>query len=301
MRSRWREAFTLVELLVVVTIIGILIALLLPAVQSAREAARRTQCLNNLKQLSLGLLNYNNTYQAIPPPGFISNQVSWIVLILPFIEQKALFNEYNMNQGDYTDNNKLLITASPLPGLLCPSAVTADCRSSLAGDDYPEGSSNAVWTAHYYGVLGPNGTNNYANPPVAYSCSALSDAFGGYCNQGAMFFTTGTVMSDFRDGSSSTLLLGEISWHSMPYYRAFNRGYYTDSRGTLLPFAKNVQYRINSQNTTTWNNVSFGSPHPGGCHFAIADGSSRFVADSIAMNVYMALASRNGAEPVSLP
>src|SRR6188474_2683919 len=94
-----RRAFTLVELLVVIAIIGVLVALLLPAVQAAREAARRMSCSNNLKQLSLALHNYEDTHKTLPPAGIDSNQMSWTVLLLPYMEQKPLYDQFNFNKG----------------------------------------------------------------------------------------------------------------------------------------------------------------------------------------------------------
>ncbi|ASV74065.1 hypothetical protein THTE_1463 [Thermogutta terrifontis] len=297
-----RKAFTLVELLVVIAIIGILIALLLPAVQAAREAARRSQCTNNLKQIALGLLNYHQTHNRFPPPGFSSNQASWLVVLLPFIEQKPLFDQFNFKQGNYLDADKIRVAATAIPIYFCPSSTEeTDRRSGYASEVYPPGSSTRVYTAHYFGVLGPNGTNNYLNPPAAYKCNGLTETFGGYCSQGAFFYPSGVDIASVRDGSSNTLFVGEIAWPDMPYYRAYTRGYFTDNRGTLLLFTKNVQYPINSRNTTTWNNTSFGSLHPGGVHFALVDGSVRFVTQYIEQNVYMALASRNGDEAVTMP
>ena len=96
-----RLGFTLVELLVVIAIIGVLVALLLPAVQSAREAARRMSCSNNLKQLSLALHNYEDTHKTFPPAGIDSNQMSWVVLLLPYFEQKNLYDQFNFNRGSW--------------------------------------------------------------------------------------------------------------------------------------------------------------------------------------------------------
>lgn len=297
-----RKAFTLVELLVVIAIIGILIALLLPAVQAAREAARRSQCTNNLKQITLGLLNYHQTHGRFPPPGFSSNQASWLVVLLPFIEQKPLFDQFNFNQGTYTAPDKIRVAANAVPIYFCPSSTEeTDRRSGYSAEVWPAGSSTRVYAAHYFGVLGPNGTNTYLPTPAPYKCSGLTEQFGGYCSQGAMFYPNGVDIASVRDGSSNTLFVGEIAWPDMPYYRAYTRGYFSDNRGVLILYAKNVQYPINSRNTTTWNNTSFGSLHPGGAHFSLVDGSVRFVAQYIDQNVYLAIASRNGDEAVSVP
>src|SRR5262247_3134396 len=103
------RAFTLVELLVVIAIIGVLVALLLPAVQAAREAARRMRCSNNLKQLSLGLLNYEDVYKTLPPAGINTNQMSWVVMLLPYIEQKNLFDQFNFTQGAWNASSRITL------------------------------------------------------------------------------------------------------------------------------------------------------------------------------------------------
>jgi prepilin-type N-terminal cleavage/methylation domain-containing protein/prepilin-type processing-associated H-X9-DG protein len=298
---RWKRGFTLVELLVVIAIIGILTAMLLPAVQAAREAARRSQCTNNLKQLSLAMLTYHQAVGKFPPPGISSNQVSWLILILPYLEQKPLHDQFDFNEGPFGQPEKLRVAEVSVPVFFCPSSTDdEDRRSGSSSEVYPAGGPR-VFTAHYFGVLGPNGTNNYLPTPTAYKCTGLTEAFGGYCTQGVFFYPTGLDIASVRDGTSNTLFIGEIAWPGMPYYRAFTRGYYKDNRGTLLLFAKNVQYPINSRNTTTWNNTAFGSLHPGGAHFAMVDGSVRFLSQYIEQNVYLAIASRNGEEAVSTP
>ena len=134
---------------------------------------------------------------------------------------------------------------------------------------------------------------------VATACAGATEAFGGYCSQGAFFYPTATKFASFLDGTSNTYLLGELSWTGYPNRRSWVRGYYSDTRGVLLLAAKNVRYPINSNNTTTWNNDAFGSNHPGGCQFALADGSVRMVSETINMTTYLSLASRNGKEPAS--
>jgi type II secretory pathway pseudopilin PulG len=92
---------------VVIAIIGVLVALLLPAVQAAREAARRMSCSNNLKQLSLALHNYEDTHKTFPPSGIDSNQMSWVVLLLPFFEQKSLYDQFNFNKGSWNSFSRI--------------------------------------------------------------------------------------------------------------------------------------------------------------------------------------------------
>ncbi|MGQ9504748.1 MAG: DUF1559 domain-containing protein [Thermogutta sp.] len=297
--TRRTRGFTLVELLVVIAIIGILVAMLLPAVQAAREAGRRSQCTNNLKQLSLALLTYHQAVGRFPPPGINSNQTSWWVLILPYIEQKPLYDQFNFNQGSSSASDKIRVAAVQVPVFFCPSnADDEDRRSKYPEENY---SGTRVFTCHYYGVLGPNGTNNYLPTPTAYKCQELDKTFGGYCTQGAFLYSTGIDIASVRDGTSNTLFIGEVAWPGYNYYRGFHRGYYSDQRGTLLLAARNVKNPINSRIGDPWSNGAFGSLHPGGAHFAMVDGSVRFFNQFMEQNVYLAIASRNGEEAVSMP
>jgi prepilin-type N-terminal cleavage/methylation domain-containing protein len=296
-RERQR-GFTLVELLVVIAIIGILIALLLPAVQAAREAARRAQCTNNLKQLGLALQNYHDTYLTFPPPGITSNTVSWCTLILPFIEQKPVYDKMNFkNEGTWGTVGKMGNAINRIGGFLCPSAPGDTELSADTGEGWPSAATARAYTVHYFGIMGPNGVNS--TTLQYYTCANLTtEAFGGTCSQGTMP-PSGCKMRDITDGTSNTFLLGECVWKGMPYFRAWTRGYYSDTRGSLYLLAKIVEYPINSKNVTYWNRVAFGSMHPGGAQFALVDGSARFVAETIDQSIYQSTASRDGGEPKS--
>ncbi|MCH5377176.1 MAG: DUF1559 domain-containing protein [Planctomycetes bacterium] len=291
MRRRMTSGFTLVELLVVIAIIGILVALLLPAIQSAREAARRTQCSSNLKQLGLAFHSYHDTHGQFPLPGMIANELGWTTSILPQIEQSAIADQMNYNRGSINDPSKFQFAAARIDTYLCPSGV--DRKTAYANEDWPDGSGKLVWTVHYYGILGPRGMN--ASDGRAYRCVNLTQAFGGECQEGILW-QYASRLADITDGTANTYLLGEISWKDMPYYRAWIRGKFGDSRGTLYLLSKSLQYPINSRDSSLWNSVAFGSQHPGGCQFTMADGSTRFVSDSIDFNIYLATASRDGGE-----
>lgn len=308
---RHRSGFTLVELLVVIAIIGILVSLLLPAVQSAREAARRMQCSNHLKQLGLGLHNYESTYKTFPPAGIDSNSMSWAVMMLPFIEQNNLFDRFNFNQGAWNALNRIaVVKGAVVPVFQCPSAPQ-DSKYSVfntgAGVAANLNESDVI-TLHYHAVLGPRTSTN--NAPYNF-LGQTTWGFGPTATQGAFgqTKTTNTAtylvseknpMSSITDGTSNTLLLGEFAWKGYAYWRPFTRGWYSDTRGTLMYAAKNVFNPINSRFSDPWNDGSFGSMHPGGAQFARCDGSVHFISQTVDMTTYRAVASRNGGETVNL-
>jgi prepilin-type N-terminal cleavage/methylation domain-containing protein len=307
-----QRGFTLVELLVVIAIIGILVGLLLPAVQAAREAARRMQCSNNLKQWGLALHNYESTFKTFPPSGIDSNSMSWVVLTLPFVEQKNLYDNFNFTQGSWNAFNRIgVVKGAVIPSLQCPSAPE-DTLFSVFNTTVTPASVNEsdVRTSHYHAVLGPTGPNAAANnqPYTVIGNPALD--FGVVSTQGVfgsarVRTATNTVpernlIAQITDGTSNTLMIGEFSWKGYQFWRPFTRGWYSDARGTLLYLSKNVTYPINSKFSLKWNDGSFGSMHTGGCQFTRADGSVQFVAQSIDMAVYRAAASRNGGEPTTL-
>ncbi|MEZ6061093.1 MAG: DUF1559 domain-containing protein [Planctomycetaceae bacterium] len=202
--TRFRRAFTLIELLVVIAIIAILIALLLPAVQQAREAARRTQCKNNLKQIGLALHNYHDTHSVFPPgkiggqmaydgcPGWVEGSgFSWRVMILPMMEQGPLYtaNATGTDVGIYTcgpfapgATRRLVLLRTTIPGYLCPSDNTL-----FVGSEKP---------TNYAGIGGnaKNSHSHFADPQAVRGMMNLS----------------GTSMRDVVDGTSNTAMVGEV-------------------------------------------------------------------------------------------
>jgi prepilin-type N-terminal cleavage/methylation domain-containing protein len=309
MRVRNRGGFTLVELLVVIAIIGILVGLLLPAVQAAREAARRMQCSNNLKQWGLAMHNYESTFQTFPPSGIDSNEMSWAVMALPFIEQKNLFDRFDFSQGNWQAKNRItVVKGAAVPSLQCPSAPPESLFSVFNAVEAD------VRTSHYHAVLGPTGplpavvnpNNNLnytviGNPALDFGVVAVQGVFGNATARTA----TRTVpeknrMGSITDGTSNTVMIGEFAWKNYPYWRPFTRGWYSDVRGTLMYLSKNVTYPINSGFSLKWNDGSFGSMHTGGCQFVRGDGSVLFTSQSIDMGTYRAIASRNGGETVNI-
>jgi prepilin-type N-terminal cleavage/methylation domain-containing protein len=288
-----RKAFTLVELLVVIAIIGILVALLLPAIQAAREAARRTQCNNQMKQLGVALHNYHDTFNLFPPGGLSAgNRLAWTVLILPFIEMEAMHSlvDFNARTGNGYDAAAVNInTLKPAP-YLCPSAVRAKSF---------ENGSTTIYTTHYYGIMGPKGTNTSTG--TNYSADNAGDTHGGFATQGVLLRRDSVRFADILDGTSNTFLVGESS-----YSRSLTgqnntsfRKWYRGNDSTASGGTKNIVYGINVMpynGSNNFNDISFGSEHPGGCMFVRCDGAVRFVSQDVDLGVYKATASRDGSE-----
>ena len=288
---RTRPAFTLIELLVVIAIIAVLIGLLLPAVQKVREAANRSQCQNNLKQIGLALHNYHDVYKAFPAGGTTSGSqgLAYHVLILPFIEQQNLYGQFNLTQQWQSATNKPLGFVR-VPLYTCPSALNLRSQSSY---EFVDGV--APWTTHYLGNMGPKiiGSTQY---------QVIPGGQGDLAVQGVLGRDTAIRLADITDGTSNTFLVGEFSFARPGVtdlgYRTWQRGCYLGT-GDTCTSCRNVTNALN----TVWyngggnqNDISFGSQHPGGANFLFCDGSTRFVSEQVAMSVYLATASRNGGE-----
>ena len=206
-----KRGFTLIELLVVIAIIAILIALLLPAVQQAREAARRSNCKNILKQWGLALHNYHDNFNTLPPGAFSAgNRFGFHVLLLPYIDQAPLYSQFNFNllydDTTGTPSNKLLKQIST-PLHFCPSALVGDQMSTTANE----------WTLHYYGVAGARGNNPFLAGTPAYShVGNTTTAHGGNSENGMLGVNRNYGFRDVTDGTSNTFMVGEISNHTDP-------------------------------------------------------------------------------------
>jgi type II secretory pathway pseudopilin PulG len=276
-----------VELLVVIAIIGILVALLLPAIQAAREAARRTECSNKIKQICVALHNYHDTHRALPIGASNRTQgLSWHVAILPFIEEDAAYQEFNLNERFDSGTNRPL-TRREMDAWLCPSGT------EITADD-----NNSDFTTHYYGSMGPTGTNPETGTNYKENTSG---PHGGWGQQGIFYWNRSRRLRDVLDGTSNTIGIGEISWTDRygknTRYRAWTRG---GQSGQYMAPCKNFHHPINADYTALFNDMSMGSNHPGGAQFGLVDGSVRFVSDAIDFAAYLAAASMDGRESVGL-
>jgi len=302
-----RRAFTLVELLVVIAIIGVLVALLLPAVQAARESGRRTQCNNNMRQLVIGLHNYHDTLKRLPPGGTRSNEYSWHVHVLPYIEQKNLYDQFNFTAGTYNSGAPAQLGRGA-NGLIrvdtyqCPSGIMQVMDVSPPSNSNPPDLVGGVspWTTHYYGIMGPKGVNPTTGN--AYGFRNVG-SHGGFCTQGIFESNSKNRLAEVIDGTSNTFIVGEKSLHDSNVgsrFRTWIRGV-NQGGNEWMAGCKNVALAINDPNWNRFNDIAMGSHHPGGTHFVMADGAVRFITQTIDMNTYRTLASMNGKEAVSAP
>ena len=306
--SQPKTGFTLVELLVVITIIGILISLLLPAVQAAREAARRTQCSNNLKQLALAMHGFHEQRGTLPPGMNDWFGGTWMVYILPFTEQYNLFNQY-VNLGGkmwnpsthpgYRDTPNSIITSSRL--------ATATCPSDTA-NKYTASGWNL--TKHNYAVNYGNTGQDNANIGENYTPRA---DLNGVIFLGAPFANRTTfTFAQIKDGLSNTLLMAELIqteaaddgrgltwWGDGAGFSAYLAPNSSEPDITTACGADVVEPPCASVSSTMPSMFGSRSRHPGGVHVALGDGSVRFVNNSINIDTWRALATTRGNEPIS--
>jgi prepilin-type N-terminal cleavage/methylation domain-containing protein len=321
-----QRAFTLVELLVVITIIGILIALLLPAVQAAREAARRMQCGNNLKQLGLALHGYHATYGVLPAgttgsgtvSGTTFRRQSWPVTIYPFMEQQSLYDRYNPNLNG-VGNTNWWGTANSNPavgGPACQPLATILCPSDGMGGSTRTYSGGIVFClSNYMAFLGDK-PFLFSKPPPAQP-AAKRTAFG---------YRVWRSFAEFKDGTSNTMMLGEyLTGVSNPKLDSEQRGLWwgdepgessiqtystpnspemdqLDWGGLEDPSINQPSLNLPCIDDSTGNEVAASrSRHPGGVHVVMADASTQFIGNSINLAVWRALSSIDGLSEITTP
>ncbi len=328
MRMRSRSGFTLIELLVVIAIIAVLIALLLPAVQQAREAARRSQCQNNLKQIGLALHNYHDTLNVFPGSvggGTPWRGASWFTMILPQLEQGAAFSQMVFVNTDFSgqdevNRNWALYRQLRVPNLNCPSSPlektkTATTNAQTRAISAPN--TIDIQVADYVGISGgiynPN-TTTYPTPSVdnGYGLQAYTGMLVVW-NAGGKPITMGKI----PDGTSNTIAVAEHSnfWTNDAGAKvdirpsahtscsAWGNGPGHHAVAGWTQHVTTVRYPINHIGNRTGatqayhSNNGIRSPHTGGAQVLLGDGSVRFVSENIDFNTLLALSQRTDGVP----
>ncbi len=293
-----KRGFTLIELLVVIAIIAVLIALLLPAVQQAREAARRSSCQNNLKQIGLALHNYHDIHKLFPP-GWIGVDAAtrlpyvegdsgfgWAAMILPQIDQAPLYNQLNMQVPMSDPVNLAIVSRTFLSSYRCPSDVGGD-SFNLEEEGNPGNILAQLPVANYVANFGTQEIHDCESVPLGQRCQS----------NGMFFHLSAMGMRDLTDGPSNTLLVGErrsvspagANWHS--------------TWAGVVPGGEEAFVRVLGSTDHTPNHPSshfddFGSFHTGGAHFLLGDGRVKFVSENIDLGVYQGLSTRSGREVI---
>ncbi|MES2793831.1 MAG: DUF1559 domain-containing protein [Planctomycetota bacterium] len=310
-----RRGFTLIELLVVIAIIAVLISLLLPAVQQAREAARRSQCKNNLKQIGLALHNYNDPHGVMPPGSIVlinaagtgagGHGWTWHASILPFIDQGNLYNAIGgapdgmgYEQGDQNSPKQLKIRDTIISVFWCPSQP--DVRTGSQ--------KNLYQPSNYNGNMGTrigDGSDDCLSGSVATIAEMSTKPWGCMNGNGIFFVSSGVRYRDVTDGLSNTIFVSEVPDTGGNAMDKFDAG--CDRRAVFATGAESnpptemSEYLIAAEGNDPINGgaeEAAGSWHVGGAHFVFGDGSVRFLSENMNMPTYQAISTRSGGEVV---
>jgi len=323
-----KRGFTLVELLVVIAIIGILVALLLPAVQAAREAARRMSCSNNMKEQGIALHNYHDTYKTFPPGKITEGNcccthsgTCWTISILPFIEQGGLADAYNY-KGSTVLNQYTNFRQTKLAVYLCPSDQLQDKLevpdSGPANSGWCSGGSNAEFQPGSYRCVGgrSDGSGWWDNQQA---CAMVNHRqkrqwkgvlhwIGKDCGSGGLESVDVERIATVRDGTSNTLMLGEMTTKTRTSRRTFWAYCYTsynssdivpESRVLIGDYEKCVD--IGGAGGSNACKRGWGSFHPDVIQWTLVDGSVRAIPINVDMQILAAMATINGGETYELP
>ena len=304
-RRSARRGFTLVELLVVIAIIGVLVALLLPAVQAAREAARRIQCSNHLKQLGLGMHNYHDTLNRLPFASAwgVGQAGTWPAFILPQIEQMPLYQKFDFNVAMSHANNTQAIT-TVVKVFVCPTDPQS--RNPIMTNRWLDAGNAATCMGLWYpACMGPT------QPDACPYCPNPTASDSNWCCQGnnlgtnppdnsvGMFgrYPTGFRFSNVTDGLSNTLMCGE----TIPSHCIFNGAFLPNYPVFPTTIPMNISISDNGAHGAWYRTCSFKSYHPGGVGFVLGDGSVKFLDRNMDFQLYNNLGTRAGGEAAQLP
>ena len=312
-----KRGFTLVELLVVIAIIGILIALLLPAVQAAREAARRSQCSNNLKQLGLAMHNYHDTYRSLPIGAWGCCWGTWKVAVLPYIEQQALADLYPEGpKGDDSVRNRYgdppaqpVTTAKGIQAFHCPSDMPNNPIGQIQSHNYAINFGNTNYNQANLRIGSPGDLSyvDFAGAPFTRLNCAAAPEFCMHRN-----VEVSRKFSYILDGLSNTLMVGEVIIGQGTDLRGFS--WWSDACQFTTYLGPNSPEPDRIYSASYCNNNKPNPPcivsdqlgtmfasrsrHPGGAQSAMCDGSARFFSETIDLRIWRALGSAQGGETI---